>query len=64
LALHSRTVLEYDVKGYSSFRAVLGLDDAMAGSAHAIVRIEADDKEVLKTTVSSKDNKPQELNLT
>jgi hypothetical protein len=63
LALHSRTVLEYDVKGYSSFRTVLGLDDAMAGSAHAIVRIEADDKEVLKTTVSSKDNKPQELNL-
>lgn len=63
LALHSRTVIEYDVKGYSSFRAVLGLDDAMAGSAHAIVRIEADDKEVLKTAVSSKDNKPQDLNL-
>lgn len=63
LALHSRTVLEYDIRGFSSFRCILGLDDAMAGSAHAIVRIEADDKELLKTVVSSKDNKPQELNL-
>lgn len=61
LALHSRTVLEYDVTGYSSFRAVLGLDDAMAGSAHAVVRVEGDDKELLNTVISSRENKPQDL---
>ena len=61
LALHSKTVLEYDIKGYSSFRCVLGLDDAMAGSAHAVVRIEGDDKELLATVISSRENKPQEI---
>lgn len=61
LALHSRTVLEYDVQGHTSFRCVLGLDDAMAGTAHAIVRIEGDDKQLLATTVSSKENKPQDV---
>lgn len=63
LALHSKTVLEYDIQGYSTFRCVLGLDDAMAGSAHAVVRIEGDDKELLSTTVSSRENKPQDVNL-
>lgn len=63
LALHSRTILEYDVTGHSSFRCILGLDDAMAGSAHAIVRIEGDDKQLLATTVSSKENKPQDVML-
>jgi hypothetical protein len=64
LALHSKAILEYDVSGYSNFRCVLGLDDAMAGSAHAVVKIEGDDKELLATTVSSRDNKPQEVSLT
>src|SRR5262249_45419796 len=61
LALHSKTVLEYDISGYSSFRCVLGLDDAMAGSAHATVRIEGDEKTLLATAISSKENKPQEV---
>lgn len=61
LALHSKTILEYDIKEHSTFRCVLGLDDAMAGSAHAVVRIEGDDKELLATVVSSKENKPQEI---
>ena len=61
LALHSKTVLEYDIKGYSSFRCILGLDDGMAGTAHAIVRIEGDEKELLSTVISSRENKPQEV---
>jgi hypothetical protein len=63
LALHSKAILEYDVAGYSNFRCVLGLDDAMAGSAHAVVKIEGDGKELLATTVSSRDNKPQDVSL-
>lgn len=63
LALHSRTVLEYDIEGYSFFRCILGLDDAMAGTAHAVVRIEGDDKELLTTIVTSKENKPQDVAL-
>lgn len=63
LALHSRTILEYDINGYSSFRCVLGLDDAMAGSAHALVRIEGDDKVLLSTNINSRENKPQQVNL-
>lgn len=63
LALHSRTILEYDIKGYTSFRCVLGLDDAMAGSAHALVRIEGDDKVLLSTSINSRENKPQHVNL-
>jgi hypothetical protein len=61
LSLHSRTVLEYPVAGYSSFRTVLGLDDAMTGSAHAVVRIEGDDRELLNTVISSRENKPQDV---
>lgn len=63
LALHSRTILEYDIKGYSSFRCTLGLDDAMAGSAHALVRIEGDDKVLLSTNINSRENKPQQVNV-
>lgn len=63
LALHSKTVLEYDVAGYATFRCVLGLDDAMAGSAHAVVRIDGDGKELLSTMVSSRDNKPQDISI-
>jgi hypothetical protein len=63
LALHSKTVLEYDVAGYSTFRCVLGLDDAMSGSGHAVVKIEGDGKELLATGVSSRDNKPQDVSL-
>lgn len=61
LALHSKTILEYDIQGHSMFRCMLGLDDAMAGSAHAVVRIEGDGKELLSTVVSSKENKPQDV---
>jgi hypothetical protein len=63
LALHSKAVLDYDVAGYATFRCVLGLDDAMAGPAHAVVKIEGDGKELLSTAVSSRDNKPQEVAL-
>jgi len=63
LALHSKTVLDYNVAGYSTFRCVLGLDDAMVGPGHALVRIEGDGKELLSTVVSSRDNKPQDVSL-
>src|SRR5205823_4689560 len=62
LAVHSRSVLEYDVKGFNVFRCVLGIDDGVKGYAHAIVRIDADDQEVFKEPVTNKD-KPRDLNL-
>lgn len=62
LAVHSRTILEYDVKGFNVFRCVLGIDDSVKGYAHAIVRIDADDQQVFKEPVTNRD-KPRDLNL-
>jgi hypothetical protein len=42
LALHSKTVIEYDVEGYSSFRCLVGIDENVQGPAHAIIKLEAD----------------------
>jgi hypothetical protein len=65
LAVHSKTVLVYSVKGYNFFRCVLGIDDSVVGPAHAVVRIEGDGKLLYTTEVktTSKEDKPQELNL-
>jgi hypothetical protein len=62
LAVHSRTVLEYDVKGFNLFRCVLGIDDLVTGPAHAVVRIDGDGKELFNAAVTSKD-KPREVEL-
>ncbi len=42
IAVHSRTVIVYDVKGYNNLRCVLGIDDQVTGPAQAVVRFEAD----------------------
>lgn len=62
LAVHSRTILEYDVAGYAYFRCVLGIDDAVA-AGHAVVRIEADGKELFQAVVSTRDPAPRDLEL-
>jgi molybdopterin-binding protein len=62
LTVHSRTVLEYDVTGYNLFRCIVGIDDAVSGPSHAVVRIEADGKEIWTSPVTGKD-KPKELEL-
>jgi len=62
LTVHSRTVLEYDVTGYNLFRCIVGIDDTVNGPAHAVVRIEADGKELFSSAVTSKD-KPRNLEL-
>lgn len=62
LAVHSRAVLVYNVKGYNFFRCVLGIDDLVTGPAHAEVRIEGDGKVLYTTEVTSKD-KPRDLNI-
>jgi hypothetical protein len=62
LAVHSRTVLEYDVTGFNHFRCVLGIDDSVTGPAHAVVRIEGDGKELYNQAVSGRD-KPREIDL-
>ncbi len=62
LAVHSKTVLEYDVKGYNIFYCQLGIDDLVTSFGHAAVTIEADDKLLFSDAVKSKE-KPRELNL-
>jgi hypothetical protein len=65
LAVHSRTLLEYDVKGYETFRCMLGIDDSVTGPGNAVVRIEADGKEIFTTTVKNvtKEDRPKEVEL-
>jgi hypothetical protein len=63
LAVHSRTVLEYDVSGYNLFRCVVGIDDAVTGPAHAIVSVHGDGKELFSTAVSGKDKQARDLEL-
>lgn len=63
LSLHSKTVLEFDASGYNAFRCVLGLDDAVGRVGSALVRIEADGKELFSQPVSRGDAKPHEVEL-
>lgn len=61
LAVHARTILEYDVAGYQFFRCTLGLDDSVSRVGHAIVRLEGDGKELFSQAVSLRDAKPHEV---
>lgn len=69
LALHSRTMLTYDLAGdYQLFRAVLGVDDVVRTENGAAVRvnviIEADGRELFRGEVRSKDEpKPLALDV-
>ncbi len=52
LALHSRTVLTYDLGGkYKRFEATAGVDDCVEGESKATLIIEADFKEVFKGVI-------------
>jgi hypothetical protein len=60
LALHSRTVLTYDIGGdYKEFRAVLGVDDVVTVEGGAPVRvnvaIDGDGRELFKGEVRTRD---------
>jgi hypothetical protein len=65
LSVHSRTVLVYDVEGYNVFYCVLGIDDLVAGPAHAVVRIEGDGKTLFMSEVTNRKDKdkPQEISV-
>jgi hypothetical protein len=62
LALHSRTVIDYEIKGFNVFRCVLGIDDRVSGPAHAVVRFEADGKPLFETPVTGKED-PRDIEL-
>jgi hypothetical protein len=51
LNVHSPSVLEFDVRGYSVFRCVLGLDDGVTRPGRAGVRIDGDGKELFSALV-------------
>jgi hypothetical protein len=60
LALHSRSVLTYDIGGdYREFRAMVGVDDAVRTESGAPVRaqviIEADGRELFKSEIRTGD---------
>jgi hypothetical protein len=57
VSLHSRTLLVYRLPGrYRRFRAVAGIDPAMAGRGHVRLVVAGDDKELLSTVLAgSKD---------
>jgi hypothetical protein len=49
MGVHSRSILEYDLKGlYRSFASVAGLDDGAAEGAGVTFRVFADGKEIFK----------------
>jgi hypothetical protein len=63
LALHSKTMLTYDLRGeYKLFQAVAGVDDCVEGESKATLTIEADFKPIF-TQVIKKGDKPVTLNL-
>ncbi|MFL5241158.1 MAG: NPCBM/NEW2 domain-containing protein [Gemmataceae bacterium] len=61
LAIHAYTEITFDLEGeYREFKATIGIDDDVAARDDGtIVKIVGDGKELLSTTVTSKD-KPQE----
>jgi len=63
LALHSRTVLTYDLDGqYKIFEAMAGVDDCVEGDSTVTLTIEGDFKPIFKEVVK-KGDKPRALNL-
>lgn len=56
LALHSRTVLTYDIGGdYREMRAVLGVDEGVVTDARVVVTIDGDGRELFKAEIARKD---------
>ena len=57
LALHSRTELEYDLKGdYNEFKATVGVDETVGGSDGTVaIKIEGDGKELYTANFTRKD---------
>lgn len=52
LAMHSRTVLTYDLGGkYKRFEASAGVDDSVEGESKALLIVEADFKEVYRALI-------------
>jgi hypothetical protein len=66
LALHSYTELIYDIDGgYKEFKAVLGVDDLVGGDGKAVVKIDADGRELFSGTITRKDPlRPLNLDVT
>lgn len=63
LALHSRTVLTYDLGGkYKLFQAIAGVDDCVEGESKVTLTIEADFKPIFKEVITKRD-KPKVLSL-
>jgi hypothetical protein len=64
LALHSRTVLVYDLKGqYKVFEALAGVDDCVEGESKVTLTIEGDSAKPLFKDVIKKGDKPRPLTL-
>jgi len=63
LAIHSRTLLTYDLRTkYRRFEAIAGIDDRMRGRGHVELVITGDGRRIYKETIQGKD-KPRSLNL-
>jgi hypothetical protein len=67
LSLHSRTVIDFEVKGYNEFRCLVGIEDSITEYALAQVTIEGDGKilfqENVQTTDEKRKTKARELRL-
>jgi len=64
VAVHSRTVLTYDLNGrYGTFEALLGFDDAVQGKGRVDCRVFADDKEIYANPDLRADGPPVPLKL-
>lgn len=63
LAIHSRSVLTYDLGGkYKLFQTTVGVDDCVEGESKVTLIIEADYKPIFKEVIK-KGDKPRVLNL-
>ena len=62
LALQARTVLEYDVTGFNTFRAVVGIDNQLA-VGQAVISVQGDGKELLTLPVRARAEAPPEIEL-
>lgn len=62
LALQARVELEFDVTGYSLFRAVAGIDDQIS-QGNAVLVIQADGKDLLRLPLHAQAETPPEIEL-
>lgn len=64
LAVHSRSVLTYDINGkYATFEATVGFDDSSRGQGRVDCRVFADDKEVYANPDLRATDPPAKLSL-